>query len=345
MTCVNANRVFFRRVGRPIGGAKNLFLALCFASNACLSNPSPREEQPDITTNIAKCEAINVGSGTSFQEAPARLEFRDALVADLNCDQVDDLVVQNADDTNPGIYVLLGRSSGFGQVYDAFIPVPEGVPRGLFIGNVLGNPYPDILVYASKRNGASIALYEGGDGLAFDKRIVRDLGSHFVPIADPAPRLSPVHIAPGHFYPDSDAKDIVFGDLKRVSLLRVDEWTQKGVEEHPVVPYVQPNLASWASMSVLPISRGDSLDDFLVIEYNSATWAHNSGEGTFPKEQAVVLPSFTAEDSTFAIADMDGEGLSEVVVGTEDRALAIRLRLNFEESPRSKYSKIIFPFP
>ncbi|MEZ4269840.1 MAG: VCBS repeat-containing protein, partial [Myxococcota bacterium] len=330
-------------------------LTLALALGGCLSDPKPAQTNdlaadsdlaadPDAaaTTDTARdagpdgdtapadtsvdAELPPVQVSNAFPPPPATLQtrLRPALVVDLNGDAAADLLLPNLgkDATQQGIFVLLGRASGFGETYDAYLPT-KARPEGIAIAHVVGDARPDLLVVGSSgsKSWLEVFAWSGVPGELFARPgLARELTSApFLPNGGSFPNdLKPVLLTVADYTADG-VPDLVTSDLYAALLVSPKAWDGPGLAQAQF-GVVAPTTGLWDAIVGLYNVAGGGQNYLMVHEqFGRLNYFPIDAGGLSSKE--VVVPLGGNQKGT-SPADLDGDGTPDVF-GTNGYELSV----------------------
>lgn len=355
---------------------RGLWITAIAAATGCLSEPSVPADagsgSMDAATDASAPDAGPpacvgtgaVGPGLDFPPGDVGFQVRlgPARVADLNCDGLDDLIVANvppASSESWGVFVLLGRGSGVGTKYDAFVPTGVAIPRALHVGDVVGDGQADIAVYGHGTGlGAWLIVFEGETAADFadDRYLMPELAAEAAPEHGEGAVL-----AIGDVSGDGVA-DVVTGTQNDLWLGVVQQWrTDQNVSTTSAEALPGPDSGTWRGLSgatvlapgtVLARDTGgttvfvDGIPTRVMLAADdhlfTAVWDDATVFGTgvdhlsaiaLPAGPARALPGFAVGGDGLAdgiaVAQLDGDAAPDVVVldartGTASRVVVAR---------------------
>jgi hypothetical protein len=299
--------------------------ALALVAAGCLAKPArPTDDLADAGPADADTtgtdSGADAGPSCAGGEEPGSLAAtwpagtllgHQAQVVRLDDDCRDDAVLfgRLGGSGTHGIFVALGRPTGFLSGYDEVLLTPSNiVPLAIDVADVLGDDHVDIAVLADDADGEAVLLvYEGQGGTSFGAPLSRVATGVFPSgtLAEPHPQYVRVaRTGPG-------VRGLVYGGLHAMSVLPVTDWTLSGFRAAIPVPLPGTGSGLYVQGVVpVPSARADT-DDFLVVLQQSARWLEAVGDGTWRDRIGVT---FGNEQPRFAIfADVDGDGTTDAV--------------------------------
>jgi FG-GAP-like repeat/Bacterial Ig-like domain (group 3) len=243
-------------------------------------------------------------------------------VGDFNGDGNADLAVTNQ--FSSSVTILLGNGAGVFTPVGAS-PATDSFPYSVAVGDFNGDGKQDLAV--ANYFGYDVTVLLGnGDGT-------------FTPTpSSPGTGIYPDWVAVGDFNGDGKQDLAVTNQFsKTVTLLLGDgkgDFTPTSTS-----PATGTNPQSVA----IGDFNGDGIDDLAVANPNDNTVSIllGKGDGTFPKTQLVTFPSGTAPNSV-AVADLNGDGLNDVVVaGSGNSTVNIALNNTTTTAPATATGVIV----
>jgi hypothetical protein len=245
---------------------------------------------------------------------PTRI--REVLVADLNGDGLDDLLLPNLpeDPAQLGVFVILGRAEGFGATYDAYVPT-KARPDGLSLAQVGGDGRADLLTVGASggKSWLQAHLYTGAAGEIFaSSPLSRELTSAgFVPDGGVFPSdLRPVLLRVSDYTGDGVA-DVVAADLYNAVLVTPSAWTTPGVAQ-AAVGGVFGGGSGWDAIVGLYQVKSAKDDEYLLVQEQFGRLNYFAVDaGGLASTPTIV--SLAGNQKGVAAADVDADGVDDVV--------------------------------
>lgn len=349
-----------RRIG---GGCAILSLS------ACISVPElrPRDASPVAGTDGGffdadlvdadaapdgggRCEVVPAGAGLTLSSANFEVHLRlPRLVADVNCDGRDDVLISNHGTqlNERGVIVFLGRDQGFGVNYDQFLssridPMLGVDPHAIAVERgVSGDNFFDLLILGndtgpSAQNRILLSVYRGQSNpaeLFGGGRLTKTFTETSEQlIGGDRNAAQPVFLASANF--DGDAyPDLVAGDLTKVFVLAASRSWDSSFNVLTARAYVRSGAPWENAIGATPVfwSRA-AVQDFLVASSYDVTYVENDGLGGFdetPPRWMVPAPGYR----NLAAIDLDGSGRPDVAGVAGDRVSVIRINHDAAGAP------------
>ncbi len=302
-----------------------LRLGLCVVATgavACLSDPGSGGGGDDDASQIdAAAGAIDAptGGGPDARVGPdatpgpgcptgepafpggTTIDLRHPLVANVNGDELDDLVL--ADLLTERVYFLFGRDCAFGTVADASHLVDDTGPMAVQLAELGGSEgAADLIVLGTSAATGQLAIYRGlGNGAFTDGALIVNVSADldattFVPQAGERSFVEVGNL-------DGDAlPDLVLGHgtgVFRAELpASLDTLTQPGFEGMDLVPFAVPDeytkVGTWVGDPdplLFPSTAGGGVDDLVVSTDPFVFHYTNSGAGVLTRESTASFGS------------------------------------------------------
>lgn len=248
--------------------------------------------------------------GAAFPPAGATVDLRSGYVTDFDYDGFDDIVLLNAtgDPNTQGFFVLLGRDTSDGTLYDSFIATPDVQPYAALAADLGGGDDPDVIIYGESDGRGQLVAYTDASPATFEAPLVLTLGN-----SQPAPAggSQPAFISLGDYDTVDGENEIVFGHANGVFISSIDQWDDE-FRLNEVYSLSEPGLAWGDTDAVGAILEGTPpTQDILVPQQEQVTWYANGGDGSFTSDihnTAITAPGMTHVD----YADINGDGRKDV---------------------------------
>ena len=280
--------------------------------------------KPDILTDLVSGSNIQgmtlmAGDGQgSFTQGPAIQDYPLALVAaDMNGDSHLDAVYAEYSSGNYGVYVALGNGDGTFQANTSEMLPSSGTINDVVVGDFNGDGKPDVMVTAtaSSSNAGAIYLFLGnGDGtLQAGVQVDTPPGAY--------------GLAAGDFNHDGNLDFVLtnLGSMSSGNAGSVLVYLGKGGGAfNKPVNYTASMFPG--SVAVADMNKDGNLDLIVASQNNAAISSSNplgpngtlnvllgKGDGTF--QTTLSSPLNDASYTNLAIADMNQDGIPDVVVG------------------------------
>jgi hypothetical protein len=288
----------------------------------CLADPTGRHGDGGADMGVGLTDMplhgdALVGAGTPFPPA-GTTALRLGTVGDLNQDGKNDLVLLDATPGHVGLYVLLGRSSGIGSVYDSFMPTTV---QPLAAATLLAAPgaAPSVVALAVDGNGDAVLL-------AFDGA---PDGGLKMPFSTPLP-FKPDVASPNLYvtiarFTQTGLPGIVVGDDNGGWSGQPTNWPNTDGASFVQLPKgLCGSNGPSDTMGVVAVPRSDGLDDLLMVRFDCLSYFHNDGSGVFVNGVQKLTWSQTDHQYfggqegmiySFTEGDIDGDGVPDVLGG------------------------------
>lgn len=296
-----------------------LCAAAALLSAACIDKPPrPSErEQPDgggggdIDGGVDEC-GTGPDSDLELWADTDEIRFNQrAGLIDGDCRE--DLVIpgSRADGLAPGVFVVLGRESGFMDGFDDFLDTGERQPVDLTLSRLVGaDDALDLLVMATNLTDTWIMIYrgDGRGGFSFHaEKVVESLELQAGTAEFPAPLFLLVAQLEEDLEPS-----VVFGDISSLHLFTPEDWDDPdSVEAAEALVPATLNVDS-EIQEVGVVGEGNrTVDDLFDMATMNARWyANDEGADVFVRGPAMAPGVEGPGPSVFF--DMDGDGDPDV---------------------------------
>lgn len=221
------------------------------------------------------------GAGTLQQMGGAgALNIREAIPADVNGDDIDDLIVLNADvpdEENQVVLVLLGPLSEDDPVIHEKITT-LAAPGAVAVAELSGDSCLDLAVFGANKqtDNGFIELYVNNAG-ADPAALFESTPATHQTTFRPAYENAPAFIVPGRFGTDSSI-DFVVADLDEVSLISMAGVPSEGLVDAGDVELVGGLGATLINgVFAFPNGNDDTVDDLVIVEHSDIHWVTRDG--------------------------------------------------------------------
>jgi hypothetical protein len=269
--------------------------------------------------------AVLLGNGDGTFQAPIVIPLPNAptgvAIADVNGDGKGDLIVvgatdgQTADALN-NIAVLIGHGDG---TFDAPLYYP-GLPflQGVRVADVNNDGKPDLILRTTDEIAVSI---NNGNGTFLPPYIVLEEPSTIISVTPPGPIANGlVDFVIGDFNGDGNLDIAAAEDGERVDVLL---GTGTGSFLAPVTYLNTQHQTGFGGghVATAKLTNSGHLDLVVTSGYGTTLGIFfGNGDGTF-RTTPVVYPLPQYDDEGLILADVNGDGLPDIVLGTAEGVL------------------------
>lgn len=245
----------------------------------------------------------------AFPPSDRELLVREALVADLDRDGAEDLLLTSspADRAAAGVYVFFGAGRTGLSAYDLFVPT-HARPDGVRVVELDDSGVSHLAVIGARRDQGWFELYPYVPATrGFGPSIRTKLPDAAVPDGGPAQAPRPVALA----VIDTDAdgvRDIVGADHDSVAFLAPPAWDNVSNADWSSLSPLPP----WAGVVAVAAVPGDDGRDWLVVlQAGGAVRSFASGQIQTDPIGTSVATNVAHEGAI--VLDLDGDGRVEAV--------------------------------
>lgn len=257
---------------------------------------------------------------------------RHVRVADVNADGIDDAIVAMAGNAN-GVYVLLGRPSGFATRYDHYIDTGAIEPVHLRVRDVFGGEQPELMLLGLIGQVGHLSVFDGFGAPDYRDPVTRVLDDVVV---------APSFVTSGQFSTNG-VTQLIVGSLTDVYVSYLDDWNQASLTRTAFYSLNPPtdrpvfNEAFYAQAQLASPQDADGTDNLVLATNDRVYLFQNSGSNLNYGRQYFEPDGTEAAMRRAATADVNGDGCRDTVVAGSLTARLMELPCNGSDLIERRY--------